>query len=118
MADGKHIATARKLRTTMTDAERRLWSRLRDRRLGGFKFRRQVPIAGFVADFACLDANLIVEVDGGQHVDEAESDLQRTRKLDELGFRVVRFWNDDVLIRTDDVLEAIRLALSGESASL
>ena len=111
MSNRKHVATARKLRSTMTDAERVLWSRLRDRRLEGFKFRRQVPLAGFVADFACLDVKLIVEVDGSQHLDEMESDQRRTEKLGELGFHVLRFWNDDVLARTDDVLEAIRLAL-------
>src|SRR5690606_37152832 len=101
MSSGNHVAIARKLRTTMTDAERILWSRLRDRRLEGFKFRRQVPIGEFVVDFASLDSKLIVEVDGGHHLDEEESDLRRTKRLCELGFRVVRFWNDDVLTRTD-----------------
>ena len=114
MAARKQLAIARTLRATMTDAERMLWSRLRDRRLKGFKFRRQVPIADFVADFACLEAKLIIEVDGRRHLDKVESDRRRTRALGELGFRVVRFWNDDVLGKTDDVLEAIRLAMTAE----
>ncbi len=98
---------ARKLRDNMTDAEMRLWQHLRDRRLLGFKFRRQMPIGEFIADFACLDTRLIIELDGGQHVERAELDALRTQQLGELGFRVVRFWNDDVLLRPDDVLERI-----------
>jgi very-short-patch-repair endonuclease len=102
----------------MTDAERLLWLHLRDRRLQGYKFRRQFPLAGFVADFACLDAKLIVEADGCQHLDKAAVDQQRTEKLSDQGYRVLRFWNDDVLLRTDDVLEEIRLALTADRESL
>jgi very-short-patch-repair endonuclease len=117
MTDPKKTTLARRLRTSMTDAERVLWSHLRDRRLIGFKFRRQVPIAGFVADFACVDASLVIEVDGGQHLEHAEWDRRRTLALGKEGYRVLRFWNDDVLARTRDVLEAIRLALEGKASS-
>ena len=93
-----------------------LWSRLRDRRLMGYKFRRQYPVAGFVADFACLERHLIVEVDGGQHLDNAAHDLRRTEKLSELGYHVIRFWNDDVLLRMDAVLGSILNALSAKGS--
>jgi very-short-patch-repair endonuclease len=75
----------------MTDAERVLWSQLRDRRLRGFKFRRQVPIEGYVVDFACVDAGLVVELDGGQH--SAEKDQRRTDSIEDAGYIVLRFWN-------------------------
>ena len=90
MSARKNIAVARKLRAGMTDAERMLWSHLRNRRLQGFKFRRQFPVAGFIADFACIEAKLIVEVDGGQHLDHVTFDLRRTEKLSELGYQVMR----------------------------
>jgi len=112
MSGRNNVAKARKLREEMTDAERLLWWNLRDRRLQGYKFRRQFPVAGFVADFACLEQRLIVEVDGSQHLDEAAYDLRRTDKLSELGYQIVRFWNDDVLLKTDGVLESILNALS------
>ncbi|WP_452009643.1 endonuclease domain-containing protein [Azospirillum largimobile] len=104
------IATARRLRTTMTDAERRLWARLRNRQLAGAKFRRQFPIGPFVADFACLECRLIVEADGGQHADSV-SDARRTVWLAEHGWRVLRFWNTDILTCTDDVLATILAAI-------
>ena len=114
MSARKNIAVARKLRAGMTDAERMLWSHLRDRRLQGYKFRRQFPVAGFVADFACLERHLIVEVDGSQHLDDAALDLRRTEKLAELGYQVMRLWNDDVLLRIDDVLGSILNVLSAK----
>ena len=98
---------ARVLRNEATDAEQRLWRHLRGRRLQGLKFRRQYPIAGYIADFACVEARLVIEVDGGQHGDRAEADSERTRKLQSNGYRVLRFWNDDVLLRTDAVLDDI-----------
>jgi very-short-patch-repair endonuclease len=98
------IEIARKLRRDMSEAERRLWSRLRDRSLGGFKFRRQVAIGPFVADFVCAERRLIVEVDGGQHADRSVEDAERTRRLGMLGYAVVRYWNNDVLANTDGVL--------------
>ena len=102
---------ARSLRRSLTDAERRLWSRLRDRRLAGCKFRRQHTVAEFVVDFVCLERGLIIELDGGQHPAQARYDARRTKALEEHGFTVMRFWNDDVLARTDAVLESISRAL-------
>lgn len=97
------------LRTGATDAERRLWSHLRNRRLAGHKFRRQHPIGSCIADFACLEAGLVVEVDGGQHFepDGVDSDARRTRLLNAAGFQVLRFDDRQVLAQTDDVLAAI-----------
>src|SRR5262245_61976643 len=88
---------ARGLRRNLTDAERKLWYRLRDRRLDGWKFRRQAPIEGFIVDFLCIDSRLIVELDGGQHAVRVEADARRTAILEAAGFHVLRFWNDDVL---------------------
>lgn len=110
MRDGCKHEFARHLRRTLTDAERRLWYHLRDRRLDGWKFRRQLPIGPFVADFACLEAGMVVEVDGGQHGDGA--DAARDAFLRRHGFAVLRFWNNDVLTRTQVVLATIHAALS------
>src|SRR4051812_6615897 len=90
---------ARNLRHQSTDAERRLWSMLRNRTLLGHKFRRQFPIGSYVADFVCLEKKLIVELDGGQHVDNAERDAQRSEFLKSEAYSVLRFWNDDALLR-------------------
>ena len=90
----------------MTDAERQLWSRLRDRRLLGYKFVRQAPVGPYIADFACREADLIIELDGGQHASSA-TDERRTCTLAEHGYRVLRFWNNDVLQNTDGVLRTI-----------
>ena len=97
---------ARRLRRDATDAERRLWSALRDRRLSGYRFRRQFPIGRFIVDFACTRHRLIVEADGGQHAD-SETDFRRTAWLEEQGWRVLRFWNNDVLANTNGVVETI-----------
>ncbi len=105
---------ARQLRHTATDAEQRLWQHLRRRALGGCKFRRQVPIAGCIVDFACLERRLVVELDGGQHVDLAARDLVRTGKLERAGYRVLRYWNHEVLLRPTDVLEDILRGLGVE----
>ena len=102
---------ARSLRKRMTDAELRLWQHLRGRQLFGYKFRRQHPVGPFVVDFACLEAGLVVEVDGGQHLDERAKDEARSRVLEAHGFRVVRFWNDEVLKETEVCLEVIGQAL-------
>ena len=98
---------ARDLRTNATDAERRLWRHLKGRQLCRLKFRRQFAIAGFVADFACVEINLVVELDGGQHSERAAEDASRTKRIEANGYRVLRFWNDDVLTRTDAVLDEI-----------
>jgi very-short-patch-repair endonuclease len=99
-------AKARNLRHTMTDAEKRLWSALRDRRLDGHKFKRQHPIGAYIADFACIESRLIVEADGGQHADN-EPDQKRTAWLKSQGWRVLRFWNNDILANTRGVVETI-----------
>lgn len=90
----------------MTEAEGRLWEELRGRRLNGLKFRRQVPVGSYVADFLCAEAMLMVEVDGSQHADSAH-DQQRAVALKALGFRVLRFWNDEVLREMNAVCDTI-----------
>jgi len=105
------IHFARKLRKNLTEAERRLWSRLRRRQLDGYKFRRQHPIGIYVCDFICLEVRVIVELDGSQHLDRAPEDLHRDAFLRAAGFRVLRFWNGDVLTRTENVVETIFEAL-------
>ena len=107
---------ARRLRRRATDAERRLWRALRNRRMAGAKFRRQHPVGRYIVDFVCLEHRLAIEVDGGQHILQAEHDEKRTAFLASQGFRVLRFWNHDVLLRTDEVLEAIYRALMEETA--
>jgi lysyl-tRNA synthetase class 2 len=101
---------AKKLRHNLTDAERLLWSRLRAMQLGA-KFRRQHPVAGYYADFCCVERQLIVELDGGQHGEQQQYDEHRTAMLERAGFRVLRFWNNQMLQSTGDVLEAIVDAL-------
>src|SRR5215472_2438597 len=98
---------ARTLRRAMTEAERRLWQMLRSRQTQGYRFRRQVPIGGFIADFAFHEARLIVEIDGGQHDSSAEEKASRTRFLEGEGYRVLRFWNNEVLDNPEGVRSAI-----------
>jgi very-short-patch-repair endonuclease len=98
---------SRQLRATMTDAERKLWSVLRDRQLGGLRFRRQFPFKQFFVDFVCLEVCLIVEVDGGQHDEQRAYDVARDRLLTERGFQVMRVWNNDVMKNIEGVAEAI-----------
>ncbi|MFM2409404.1 MAG: hypothetical protein RL481_232 [Pseudomonadota bacterium] len=106
------LRNAKALRTNMTDAEARIWSCVRAGRLKGYKFRRQAAFsANYVADFVCPNAKLIVEVDGSQHADQAAYDERRTRFFESQGYRVIRFWNNDVLARTEDVLKAILAAI-------
>ncbi len=93
----------------MRDAEHRLWSVLRNRRIGA-KFRRQVPIGPFIVDFAAINERIVIEVDGGQHA-ESERDQVRDRELESQGFRVLRFWNTDVLVNLEGVVTVIRGAL-------
>ncbi len=112
-----HVKLARAMRHEPTDAEAKLWHRLRNRQIDGWKFRRQVPFGGYVLDFYCAKAKLVVEVDGGQHAEERrEHDTIRTQFLDADGVRVLRFWNGDVLTNIDGVLELIYLALSQRPA--
>ena len=109
---------ARNLRRRSTDAERLLWRRLRDRQIAGLKFRRQHPLGNFIVDFVCLEHRLIIELDGGQHATQQQADAQREAFLVRQGYRVLRFWNHEVLVNTEGVLEAIvKTARSGESPS-
>jgi len=115
MRDGHaaRTARARRLRRESTRAELKLWNRLRSRAIGGFKFVRQEPIGGYVADFVCREQRLIIEVDGGQH-SESVRDVARDQFLRQRGYRVLRFWNNDVIGNIDGVLEMIATALSEE----
>jgi len=100
---------ARKMRKAMTNAELKLWNELRAHRLMGLSFRRQLPIAGYIVDFACPAKKLIVEVDGSQHGDAGniKADQERTRKLEALGYTILRFWNDDVIRDINGVCQHI-----------
>jgi 2-isopropylmalate synthase len=111
MREGQKQHLARVLRRNATDAERIMWRLLRDRRLGGAKFRRQMPVGPFIADFASVEHRLVVEIDGGQHAD-SESDVRRDRFLKADGWRVVRFWNNEVMRNREGVLEVIENALA------
>jgi very-short-patch-repair endonuclease len=105
MSIGATNPHARRLRRTATDVEAALWLHLRNRRLGNLKFRRQATLGRAIADFVCAEKRLVVELDGGQHCDEA--DAARTARLKALGYRVIRFWNHDVNENLDGVLERI-----------
>ena len=96
----------------MTDAEQALWRSLRDRQVEGYRFRRQVPIGTYIADFACLEKRLIVEVDGGQHAINEADDKIRDAWLEREGYRALRFWNNDVLSNRNGVLQRISEALA------
>ena len=108
---------ARQLRQNATDAERALWRQLRAARLGGHKFRRQASIGRYIVDFVCFEARLIVEVDGGQHAERQRQDAQRTAWLASQGFRVLRFWNPEVLGDMAAVKEMITRACAGKPPS-
>jgi very-short-patch-repair endonuclease len=114
-SDPKKILFAKELRKVATDAEFRIWYFLRDRRLGGFKFRRQFVVGPYIVDFCCFDKKLIVELDGSQHMD-SETDKGRTTYLAEKGFKVMRFWNHDVLKETATVCERILHRLRGSNS--
>jgi very-short-patch-repair endonuclease len=109
----KTLKRARSLRREMTEAEKRLWGYIRDRRLGGFKFVRQEAIGPFIADFVCRDRKLIVEIDGATHGQEHEVayDKRRTKYLEVQGFRVIRFYNIDIFKALPDVCDEILLRL-------
>ncbi|HVA81990.1 MAG TPA: endonuclease domain-containing protein [Candidatus Binataceae bacterium] len=105
------LANSRRLRREMTDAEQALWKRLRGRRFAKLKFRRQLPIGRYIVDFCCFEKKLVVELDGGQHMDRQAYDARRDRFIEVQGFRVVRFWNDVVLRETNSVIEQILAVL-------
>jgi very-short-patch-repair endonuclease len=104
-------AKARSLRKNQTDVEKLLWQQLRNRRLCNYKFRRQFSIAPYIVDFVCIELKLIIELDGGQHAHQAQYDDQRTLFLEQRGFKVLRFWNNEVIDNMEGVLESIRLAI-------
>ena len=108
---------ARALRYNDTDAEAKLWGALRAHRLGGGKWKRQVPRGAYIVDFLCEEGSLVVEVDGGQHADAVAYDLRRTAYLEEMGYRVLRFWNSDVLRNRAGVCGIILDTLGGEHPS-
>ncbi len=108
------VALARRLRQSQTDAEKTLWTKLRNKQLEGAKFRRQQPLGMYIVDFVSFEKKVIVEIDGGQHNEEEVSkrDEERTTWLRERGYQVLRFWNNEVLVNMDGVLEKIREVLS------
>jgi very-short-patch-repair endonuclease len=110
--DRKMIRIARRLRVNQTDAETVLWNRIRNRQIDGHKFARQVPIGAYVCDFVCREKQLVIEVDGGQHAESA-ADAIRDANLTAEGYRVLRFWNNDVLGNLEGVLITIQSALRG-----
>jgi very-short-patch-repair endonuclease len=99
------LERSRRLRSDMTDAERALWTHLRGSRLDGLKFRRQHPIPPYIVDFCCIEKRLIVELDGSQH--DAQTDAVRTRSLESRGWRMVRFWDNDLLLHIEAVADEI-----------
>jgi very-short-patch-repair endonuclease len=100
---------ARALRMAQTEVQRRLWQGLRNREVNGAKFRRQHPLNSYIVDFVCLDSQLVIELDGSQHAEQPrqQADQRRTEYLESLGYRVLRFWNEEVLDNIDGVLEHI-----------
>jgi len=109
----QQVSLARALRRRDTDAERALWMKLRNRQLEGVKFRRQQPVGSYIADFVSFERKLIIEIDGGQHNEEKikERDEERTTRLKEKGYQIIRFWNNEVLTNVEGVMERIREAL-------
>jgi very-short-patch-repair endonuclease len=103
---------AKQLRRNLTPFEWHFWHAVKNRQLAGSKFRRQVPVGPYVADFLCVTARLIIELDGSQHGDAADTDAVRTRYLEAQGYRVLRFWNNDVMTNLEGVLRIVELALA------
>ena len=103
---------SRELRANMTPAERKLWGHLSARKVAGVRFNTQFPIGGFICDFVSRGAKLVIEVDGGQHDWQAKADAARTRYIEAQGYRVIRFWNNDVLERTEGVVMEIERVLA------
>jgi very-short-patch-repair endonuclease len=103
---------SRQLREQATETEKILWSHIRNRKLGGYKFKRQVIFKPYIVDFVCLKSKLIIELDGSQHHDATEYDANRTEHLKLLGFRVIRFWNNEVTKNLNTVLSAIYMHLT------
>ena len=110
----EQVGCARQLRRKQTDAEKALWAKLRNRQLQGVKFRRQQPMGSYIVDFVSFEKKLIIEIDGGQHNEDKakERDTERTTRLRERGYRVIRFWNNEVPMNLGGVLERIREAFT------
>ena len=106
-ADKSASTNARRLRREMTDAQRLLWRRIRGKQIDGYRFRKQVPLGHFIADFACMTPRLVIEIDGGQHAERTAHDDARTSWLESQGFVVLRFWNNEVSGNIDGVLLTI-----------
>ncbi|MCQ3923151.1 MAG: DNA (cytosine-5-)-methyltransferase [Rhodocyclaceae bacterium] len=106
------LENAKQLRSNQTDAEQKLWYHLRAHRCMGLKFKRQKPVGRYIVDFACVERKLIIELDGGQHAEQHEYDTTRDAWLRSEGFTVLRFWNNEVMLEMESVLEKVRLTLS------
>ncbi len=106
------IQKARALRSNLTDAEQLLWRHIRLRQINGHKFRRQRPIGPYIVDFVCLEKQVVIEVDGGQHSDNKAYDATRDHWLKSQGYRVLRFWNNEVLTNIEGVMEIIQCAVN------
>ena len=114
----KVFKRAKELRRNQTEAESKLWSRLRNHQLKGISFRRQHAIGNYVADFCSPKVKLIIELDGSQHLEQSEYDAERTQYLASKGYRVLRFWNNEVMKEIDAVMSIIELALENEQNHL
>lgn len=112
----KNTEIAKKLRQNMTDAEKLLWYHLKNKQLNGYKFRRQEPIGDYIVDFVCYSCHIVIEADGGQHLD-SEKDKERDNWLNSQGFRVLRFWNNDIISNIEGILEVIHTACSSPDPS-
>ena len=112
------LSRARRLRHDGSDAENLLWQQLRGRRLDGYKFRRQFVIEPYIVDFVCLEARLIIEADGGQHLAQGAYDEERSLLLQSMDFTILRFWNNQILVEQNSVLEQIKLALNEISSTI
>lgn len=108
---------SKRLRRNETDAERKLWMHFRSRQMNGFKFRRQQPIGRYIVDFFCPEQRLVIELDGGHHADQVQADQRRTEFLTKAGYRVLRFWDNEVLTDTEAVLQKIVNELNHPSPS-
>jgi very-short-patch-repair endonuclease len=113
----KAVQRARELRRNPTDTERKLWHHIRDKQIENFRFRRQRPIGKYIVDFICLEANLVIKLDGGQHAEQLQYDAERTKYLTAQGLHVLRYWNNDVMQNIEGVLENIRTALMQQTPS-
>ena len=109
-------AHAKRMRREPTEAEKLFWWEIRDRRLEGYKFKRQYLVAGYIADFVCLERKLIIELDGGQHSETTEYDAKRSVVLREHGFRVMRIWNAEIFKNMEGVIDALLSELGGSSS--